>query len=123
MEFKKEILIIDDDASILESIRKQLKDEGVNLNLVNDPLEGLDKINNSRFDLVICDIRMRSLNGLEVLRIIKTNHPEIPVIMLSGYVDDNMIENALNLGCEKFLIKPIRKSILIESIMFSINKT
>jgi DNA-binding NtrC family response regulator len=116
MEDKKKVLIIDDDKLILKSIEKQLKNENFILEMEENPIVGLEKINNKSYDLVLCDIKMKSLTGLEVLKEIKKNHPNIPVIILTGYVDDKMIEEANNLGCKDFLFKPLRKKFLIEII-------
>jgi DNA-binding NtrC family response regulator len=116
MKSKKKILIIDDDKLILKSIEKQLKNENFILETEDNPIIGLEKINNNSYDLVLCDIKMKSLTGFQVLEDIKINHPKIPVIILTGYVDDKMIEEAINLGCKDFLFKPLRKKILIERI-------
>ena len=122
MEFKKEVLIIDDDKVILESIKKQLRhNDNLDLEFIDDPVAGLEKINEHKFDLIICDVRMKNLNGLDVLKLIKSNHPELPVIILSGYVDDKMIEKAYNLGCYDFLVKPVRKTALLETISKALN--
>jgi len=59
---------------------------------------------------------MEPINGIEVLARIKFNHPELPVIILSGYVDDQLIEKTKNIGSCNFLIKPVRKQELIDSI-------
>ncbi|MEW5814846.1 MAG: response regulator [Spirochaetota bacterium] len=112
----KEILVIDDDDVILKSIQRQLKGESLNLELVNDPIEGLNKIERKRYNLVLSDIMMKPISGLEVLKRIKSSHPEVPVIMLTGFVDDQIIENARRIGSSDFLIKPIRKRELLQSI-------
>ena len=116
MDNRKKILVIDDDKVILQSIEKQLKHQNLNLDFEDDPVAGLGKIMKKNYDLVLCDIKMKSLTGLEVLKEIKSTHPEIPVIILTGYVDDKIIEEARNLGCDDFLFKPLRKNILINSI-------
>lgn len=110
------ILVIDDDDRILKSIEKQLKDETFNVEFTNDPLVGLDKIEENKYDLVISDIKMKSILGTDVLRVIKTKYSDMPVIILTGYVDDSIMEEARFLGCNDFLIKPVRKSELLESI-------
>ncbi|HOV13054.1 MAG TPA: response regulator [Spirochaetota bacterium] len=115
----KEILVIDDDNFVLESIKKQLKEEDMEVMFVDNPLTGLSIIDNKHFDLVLCDIKMEPMNGIEVLRNIKEKHPEVPVIILTGYVDDGLLEKAKDYGSSDFLIKPIRKRELIDS-MYSV---
>lgn len=112
----KEILIIDDDKIILKSIEKQLKDKNYSLKFINDPVIALNELINFKYDLILCDIRMKTISGLDLLRKVKTNYPEIPVIILTGFVDDKMMEEAKKMGCNDFLIKPITKNILLNSI-------
>jgi YesN/AraC family two-component response regulator len=113
---KKEVMVIDDDPFILQSIKKQLKEQNLNLKLINNPEEGLVEIDKKHFDLVLCDIKMEPMNGIEVIKKLRINHPDMPVIILSGYVDDQLIEKTKNIGCKKFLIKPVRKKELIDTI-------
>jgi DNA-binding NtrC family response regulator len=113
---KKDVLVIDDDPFILQSIQKQLRKANLNLQLINNPIEGLHEIDRKHFDLVLCDIKMEPITGLDVLKSIKIKHPDIPVIILSGYVDDQLIEKTRTIGCKAFLIKPVRKQELIDSI-------
>src|SRR4030042_3001479 len=110
------ILIIDDDKLILKSIEKQLKNKKYSLKFINDPIIALDEIINFKYDLILCDIRMKKISGLDLLKKVKLNYPEMPVIILTGFVDDKMMEEAKKMGCNDFLIKPITKSILVNSI-------
>ncbi|HPO49718.1 MAG TPA: response regulator [Spirochaetota bacterium] len=112
----KNLLVIDDDNFVLESIKKQLKDEDMDIVFMNNPLDGLSIIEKKRFDLVLCDIKMEPMNGIEVLKNIKEKHPELSVIILTGYVDDTLLEKARYYGSSDFLVKPVRKKELIDSI-------
>jgi two-component system, NtrC family, nitrogen regulation response regulator NtrX len=112
----KKLLIIDDDPFILNSIQRQLKDEKFKTVLLNNPEEGLSELEKGEFDLVLCDVKMEPITGIEVLEIIRQRRPHLPVIMLSGYVDDQLIEKAKKIGCNDFLIKPLRKNELINAI-------
>ncbi len=117
----KKILIIDDDKLILKSIEKQLKNKNYSLKFINDPIIALDDIINNKYDLILCDIRMKTISGLDLLKKVKINYPEIPVIILTGFVDDKLMEEAKKMGCNDFLIKPITKNILINSISKALN--
>ena len=110
------IMIIDDEKPILESIEKQLKEQNFNLYLESDPVEAIEKLKNNKIDIVLCDMRMKPISGLEVLNTLKIEYPKIPVIILTGYVDDNIYESVKKVGCAHFLLKPIRKKELIEAI-------
>ena len=116
LEMKKKIIVIDDDSLILRSIEKQLNKEEFDMEFVNDPLMGLKRIEEGKYSLVICDIRMKPLTGLEVLGKIKSIHPETPVIIMTGFIDDSIMEKAKAMGYDDYLIKPFRKKCLTDSI-------
>lgn len=113
---KKKIIIIDDDSFILASIEKQLNKEDFEIDLINNPIIGLKKLQKEKYSLVICDIRMKPLTGLEVLKIIKSTYPSIPVIIMTGFIDDSIMEKAKKMGYDDYLIKPFRKKNLTDSI-------
>ncbi len=112
----KEVLVIDDDPTILQSIGRQLRNENLSLEPVNDPVEALKKIEKKKYDLVLCDIKMKPINGLEVLQRIKSDHPHLPVIIITGFVDDQLYAQARKIGCSALLIKPVPRRQLIDSI-------
>jgi CheY-like chemotaxis protein len=101
---------------ILDSINRQLKNENYSLELESNPVKGLEKIEQKRYDLVLCDIRMKPINGTEVVQRLKANHPDLPVIVITGYVDDSLFDSLKKVGCDDFLIKPVKKTILIETV-------
>lgn len=113
---KKKIIIIDDDSLILRSIEKQLNKENFEIELINDPLAGLKRLENEKYSLLICDIRMKPITGLELLKIIKSTQPDIPVIIMTGFIDDGIMEKAKEIGYDDYLIKPFRKKSLTDSI-------
>jgi CheY-like chemotaxis protein len=110
------ILVIDDDRIILESIGRQLRNEPMEIDFESDPEHGLERIGANSYDLVLCDIKMKPINGIEVLRRIKAAHDRLPVIIVSAFVDDQLFEEAKRIGCSDFLIKPVRKGTLVEAI-------
>jgi DNA-binding NtrC family response regulator len=112
----KKILIIDDDIKILNIIEKQLKNEDYNLELINDPEKALKNIFEKDYDLIICDIKMEPINGLEIMKKVKENRPGIPVIILTAYPDDQTKARAANIGSSDFLVKPVRREELIKAI-------
>ncbi len=113
---KKKIIVIDDDSFILSSIEKQLNKENFEMEFINNPLVGLKRLQNEKYSLVICDIRMKPLTGLELLEKIKSIYPEIPVIIITGFIDDVIMEKAKKIGYNDYLIKPFRKKSLTDSI-------
>ncbi len=110
------ILVIDDDRIILESIGRQLRNEPMEIDFESDPESGLRRIGLNRYDLVLCDIKMKPISGIEVLRRIKAAYSRLPVIIVSAFVDDQLFEEAKRIGCSDFLIKPVPRRTLVESI-------
>ncbi len=111
-ERERAILVIDDDEVILRSIERQLRNVDVHLDLEHNPISGLARIAEKHYDLVLCDIKMKPINGIEVLRRIRASNPDLPVIILSAFVDDQLFEDARRLGSSDFLIKPVRRDAL-----------
>jgi DNA-binding response OmpR family regulator len=114
--YVKNILIIDDDVRILNIIEKQLKNQDYILELENDPVLALKKVFENDYDLIICDIKMEPINGLEIIKKVKENRPGLPVIFLTAYPDDQIKMTASNIGSNDFLVKPVRRDELINAI-------
>lgn len=102
------ILIIEDEASIRRVLAKILAEENDQYSIVEaaDGEEGLEKIKEQDFDLVICDIKMPKLDGEEVLQEAKKIKPEIPFIMISGHGDLETAVNTMRLGAFDYISKP-----------------
>ena len=66
--------------------------------------------------VIICDIKMKDSNGFVILQELKKKYPDIPVIMLTGYIDQKISEKAKGMGCFDFITKPVRREKLIETI-------
>ena len=81
----KKILLVDDEEGIQMLYREELEDEGYEVISAYTGEEGLEKFKNESPDLVILDIQMPGMNGIETLRQMKMNNPELPVILSSAY--------------------------------------
>ncbi len=104
---KMNILVADDDRAVVSTFAQVLRREGYSVQLASEGIEALKKIGESRFDLVICDVRMPGMDGLEVLRRIKSTNPEIDVIIVTAYatVEDGV--KAIKYGAHDYLVKPL----------------
>jgi len=102
------ILIIEDEASIRRVLSKILAEENDTYVVTEaaDGEEGLEKIKNEDFDLVVCDIKMPKKDGEEVLQEAKKLKPEIPFIMISGHGDLETAVNTMRLGAFDYISKP-----------------
>jgi DNA-binding NtrC family response regulator len=101
----KKILIVDDESEMRIALEKTLKRENYQLVCVEDGKQALDQFENHVFDLILTDVRMPKLSGLELLRAVKERSPKIPVVMMTAYgTIDNAVE-AMKEGAFDYLIK------------------
>lgn len=114
---KKNILIVDDEAIILRTINKELKADGYEVMMAADGEKGVALLNRKRFDLVVTDLMMEGVDGLQVLKQAKNIDPELPVIILTGHGDIRSAIDALRLGADDYLLKPCD----IEELLFRIS--
>ena len=112
----KTILIIDDEASIRESLSGILTDEGFLALSAEDGQQGLSLLEDEQVDLVLLDIWMPGLDGLEVLKRIKETQAELPVIMISGHGTIETAVQATKMGAYDFIEKPPSYDKIILSI-------
>lgn len=104
----QKILIIEDEAAIRRVLSKIISEESDSYQVeeAEDGLVGLEKIMKDDFDLVLCDIKMPKMDGVEVLEKIKKIKPEIPVVMISGHGDLDTAVNTMRLGAFDYISKP-----------------
>lgn len=100
------VLIVDDDSSIRNMLAIVLKKAGYDATSSENGYVALDKLAKENFDLIISDIKMPGINGIELLKRIKAAHPEIPVIMITAYASANDAVEAMKLGAEDYITKP-----------------
>lgn len=101
------ILVIDDEPVVRESLAVYLSDSGFQVDTAKSGDEGLGLFRNKRPDLVICDLRMPLVDGLDVLKAINSDSPETPVIVVSGQGSMNDVVTALRNGAVDYLFKPL----------------
>ena len=110
------ILVIDDEASIRESLEVLLSLEGYTTSMALDGEEGLRMLESNSYDLVLLDLAMPGQSGLEILPQIKERQPDLPVIMITAYGGVESYIESMNLGAFEYINKPIKveelKSIL-----------
>ena len=100
------ILIIDDEKAIRYALREILEHEGHKVEEAEDGAAGLDKAKKGKFDLVLCDIKMPKMDGIEVLEKLQAHNEELPVVMISGHGTIDTAVDALKKGAFDFIQKP-----------------
>src|SRR5690606_16979010 len=87
-----------------------------------DGLEGIEKIKNDDFDLVLCDIKMPKMDGVEVLEAVKKLKPEIPIVMISGHGDLDTAVNTMRLGAFDYISKPPDLNRLLNTVRNALDR-
>lgn len=118
------ILIIEDEAAIRRVLTKILSEENDTYQVedVEDGIQGLEKITNEDYDLVLCDIKMPKMDGVEVLEAIKKLKPEIPVVMISGHGDLETAVNTMRLGAFDYISKPPDLNRLLNTVRNALDR-
>jgi sigma-B regulation protein RsbU (phosphoserine phosphatase) len=111
------VLVIEDDPQYRMTLTAYLEDSGYTVLEAADGLEGLEVFTRARPDIVLTDLRMPKLDGLEVIAAVKARSPSTPVIALTGRRDRLAEENALRLGAWRCLSKPIEDLSVLEAAM------
>lgn len=92
---KPRILIIDDEAQILEALKRALRNQFTCQTTVS-PLQALETLKSEPFDLILSDVRMREMDGIDLLRQCQLRYPLIPRVALTGYADMELCQNAVD---------------------------
>jgi DNA-binding NtrC family response regulator len=107
MNAKANILVIDDEEVVRRSLHRALGDERCNVELAGNGRVGLNAMGCKPFDVVLLDLRMPEMDGVEVLGAIKQRWPETEVIVITGYPELETAKQAMRLGAYDFLAKPV----------------
>lgn len=110
------ILIVDDDDSLRESMVSILESEGYILDVAKSGQEAETKIKNNVYNLVLLDIRLPDINGIELLAKINKYSPKVKKIMLTGFPDTNSAIKSVNGKADAYLVKPFDPEKLLEII-------
>ncbi len=113
---KARILIVDDEKNIVSSLTGILADEGYEVAETGDGIEALEIIQTDPPDLVLLDIWLPGMDGIEVLKTVKSYHPEIEVLIMSGHGTIDTAVKATKLGAQDFIEKPFSLDRIIQSI-------
>ncbi|MFZ3273011.1 MAG: response regulator, partial [Lutibacter sp.] len=118
------ILIIEDEASVRRVLKKIISEENETYQVeeAEDGLIGIDMIVKSDFDLVLCDIKMPKMDGVEVLEKVKKLKPEIPFVMISGHGDLDTAVNTMRMGAFDYISKPPDLNRLLNTVRNALDK-
>ena len=118
------ILVIEDEAAIRRVLVKILSEENeaYKVDEAEDGLIGIEKIRNDDFDLILCDIKMPKMDGVEVLEAVKKIKPETPIVMISGHGDLDTAVNTMRLGAFDYISKPPDLNRLLNTVRNALDR-
>ena len=122
MDVKNKILIVDDNISFGENLVDILELNGYQVEYVDDGFKAIEALKNNDFHLILLDIKMPLLNGVETFREIRKIKPNIPVIMMSAFALEDLINEALQEGVFGILSKPFNIEKLYATIELAMSK-
>ncbi len=118
MKKQVKVLVVDDEPDVVEILRYNLKKENFQVLTAYNGRDAIDLAKNDKPDLIIMDIRMPGISGIETCREIRTTQSlkNIPVLFLTADSDEYTTMSAFDAGANHFITKPIRPVILLEMI-------
>jgi YesN/AraC family two-component response regulator len=113
------ILVVDDESVIREVLEKILKKGGFSVSAVGNGRLALNYLKSYRVDLLVTDIKMPEMSGLELLKEVKLRFPEVAVVVMTAFGDSYAVKDALLLGADEYITKPFKAdelSLIIERV-------
>jgi CheY-like chemotaxis protein len=102
----KNILVVDDQKNVRFILTELFEEMGYRTQEASDGLDALEKLQNDSFDLVISDLSMPRMDGFSLLETIKTDMPDMPCVIITGYTNNVICDRVKDLGADAFLRKP-----------------
>src|SRR4030042_6100256 len=120
---KEKILIIDDEDFILQLSKDILTKSHYSVKTASDGKEGIKLLEDNKFDLILTDIKMPTINGLDVIRHVRVSNKEIPIIVITGHGTLDIAIDSLRLGAQGFILKPFTPAGLRNAVSEALEKT
>jgi DNA-binding NtrC family response regulator len=110
------VLLVDDEDDFLKTLTQRLEMRGLKVTGATRGEEAVELVDKQQFDAIVIDLAMPGMDGLQTLKHIKENHPDAEIIMLSGQGTIKKSTEAMKLGAEDFLEKPVNIQELLKKI-------
>jgi len=116
------VLLVDDEEQFLDALSQRLETRGLKVDTVTSGEDALKQVEDHNFDAIIVDLAMPGIDGIETLKRIKEKRPDLEIIMLTGHATVKSGIDAMKLGAEDFLEKPVDLNELLAKIGEAKNK-
>lgn len=112
----EKVLLVDDEEEFVETLAERMRTRGMEVSTTGSGAEALDRVDEEDFDVVVLDLMMPGIDGLEALKRIKRRRPDIQVVLLTGHATVEKGVEAIKEGALEFLEKPVDLASLTEAI-------
>lgn len=116
------ILIMEDELSVAKGLGMVLSEEGYSVDLAMTGRSALDNVNSKIFDLLVADLRLPDIDGMEVIKQVKQRQPDTEVLVITGYSTVNTAVEAMKLGASDYLSKPFTEDEFISAVKVALDK-
>ncbi len=116
------VLLVDDEVEFLEPMAARLRRRGIDCATAQSGQEALEVLGRGQFDCAVVDVKMPAMDGLDLLRRMRRDHPGVPVILLTGHASVELGVQGLELGAFEYLMKPVDLDELLDSVRRSAQK-
>ena len=113
---RQKLLIVDDDQAALESLRQIFEREAFEVSLAQDGQEALEKVRKEDVSVVLADLRMPGMDGMELLKGLKAIRPEVEVVIMTAFGTIEKAVEAMREGAYDFVTKPLRRPLVVRSV-------
>ena len=117
---KGKVLIIDDEVDVREVLKLHLSEENYQIIEAENGEEAIELLNSGdnmiNVGVILCDIRMPKVNGIECIQYLRKEAPGIPIVVVTGFNDPELMRGLLKIGVKDYLVKPVKKDMLISVV-------
>jgi DNA-binding NtrC family response regulator len=116
------LLIVDDEAVIRDGLKRVLERESFRVEACSSGFHAIEVMQQREFDLIITDLKMPGMNGIEVLKSVRTLQPDIPVILITGFASVETAVEAMKNGASDYITKPFAPDLLLEKVQHALSQ-
>ncbi|MBW1806758.1 MAG: response regulator [Deltaproteobacteria bacterium] len=116
MKESMKVMIVDDEEDLITTLVERLEIRGFDVVGLQTGQQAIEQLKQRSFDVVVLDVKLKGEDGVEVMKLIKHDHPTLPVILLSGHMSQESSEEGFRAGAIDYLIKPINIEDLIKKL-------
>lgn len=117
------VIILDDEPIVCERLRSTLEKLNLDLETFTDPNEALKRFSEKKVQVLITDLKMKEIDGIEILKLVKKVSPETKVIIITGFATVEKAREALKIGAYDFIAKPFRLSQLRDLVVSALGSS